>query len=483
MILRRFYDDRLAQASFLVGCARTGDAIVIDPNRDIEQYLQAAQAERLRISGVTETHIHADFVSGTLELADATRARIYVSDEGGPDWKYGFANDPGVIPVRNGSQIRAGNVRLDVMATPGHTPEHIAFVLTDEAAVDEPIGIFTGDFVFVGDVGRPDLLERVVHVSGSMEQGARALFNSLERLRQMPGHLMLWPGHGAGSACGKSLGGLPVTTLAYERVTNWALRCKDVGDFLGQVLAGQPDPPPYFRQMKRLNQQGPPLLGGFRVPPRIDGVRVPDLVDAGALVVDTRPSAEHAEGAIPGALHIPLNSAFTTWAGWLLPYDRPIHLIAPSEPAVRTAVRELAMIGLDRVDSWAGPDALEAWVRQRGPLERLTQVAAPDAWARVQRGEWLLLDVRAANEYGAGHVPLAKHVPLGELPARAADLPRDRPIAVACGSGARSPIALSVLRRAGHRSLVDVREGFDGHTKAGLPVERGSVGAYVAPIP
>ena len=384
-----------------------------------------------------------------------------------------------MVPVRNGSRINAGTVRLDVMATPGHTPEHLAFVLTDEAATDQPMGIFTGDFVFVGDVGRPDLLERVVHVSGSMEQGARALFNSLERLRQMPGHLMLWPGHGAGSACGKNLGGVPVTTLAYERLTNWALRCEDVGEFMTQVLSGQPDPPPYFKQMKRLNQKGPPDLGGFRVPPRIDGVRLPDLIEAGALVVDIRPSVENAEGAIPGALHIPHNRAFTNWAGWLLPYDRPVHLLAASEAEVRGAVRDLAMIGLDRVDSWVGSDGLEAWVRSRGPLERPTQSKAADAWARVQRGEWLLLDVRAASEYTMGHVPLAMHIPLGELAARAGELPRERPIAVACASGSRSPIAWSVLRRAGHRSLVHVQDGIDAHVAAGLPIERGAFGAFV----
>ena len=200
MILKRFYDEKLAQTSYLIGCAATGDALIVDPNRDVDQYIRTAEAEGVEITHVTETHIHADFVSGARELAERTGARLYLSDEGDADWKYAFAKDAGARLVRDGDRLMVGNVRLEVVHTPGHTPEHISFVVTDTPAGAGPWGILTGDFVFVGDVGRPDLLEKAAGVKGAMEAGARTLFRSLDRFRALPDHLQVWPGHGAGSA-------------------------------------------------------------------------------------------------------------------------------------------------------------------------------------------------------------------------------------------------------------------------------------------
>src|SRR4051812_1635707 len=214
MILKRFYDEKLAHASWLVGCAATGEALVVDPNRDVEPYVDAAAREGLRITHVAETHIHADFVSGTRELAQRTGATPYLSGEGGDDWRYAWADGDGAELVMDGSRFMVGNVRVDVMHTPGHTPEHVCFVVTDTAGADRPMGVFTGDFVFVGDVGRPDLLERAVHRAGTMEAGARTLFRSLARFKAaLPEWVQLWPAHGAGSACGKALGAVPQTTL------------------------------------------------------------------------------------------------------------------------------------------------------------------------------------------------------------------------------------------------------------------------------
>lgn len=477
MILKRFYDDKLAQASFLIGCAQTGEALVLDPNRDVEQYVRAAAAERLRIVAVTETHIHADFVSGARELAERTGARLYLSDEGDADWKYAFASQPNVTLVRDGDAIRIGRVRLDVMRTPGHTPEHIAFALTDEPASAEPLAVFTGDFVFVGEVGRPDLLERAANRTGTMEKGAHALFASLQRFKGLPGHLMLWPGHGAGSACGKSLGGLPATTLEYERHTNWGLRQGDEASFVREVLEGQPEPPAYFKEMKRINQQGPPPLGGFRDPPAVAAARIIETIERGEFIVDLRPTAEFAAGAIAGTLHIPMGPLFTTWSGWLLPYDRPSFLLASRIEDVRAAVRDLAMIGIDRVAGWFGADALAAWTATGRPLVTLPSMSASDAFARHAAGQITLLDVRGANEYATGHVAGVVHVPLGELGVRAGTLDRGRPIAVHCEGGTRSPIAASILRRAGLANVIDVPGGFSEHTRAGLPVETGAVPA------
>ena len=243
MLLERFYDDKLAQASYLVGCAATGEALVIDPHRDVAQYVRAAEAEGLRITHVTETHIHADFVSGSRELAQRTGATLLLSAEGGSDWQYAFAREAGAVLLRDNDVFRVGNIAVRVLHTPGHTPEHLSFMITDTASTDRPMGVFTGDFVFVGDVGRPDLLERAAKMRGTMEVGARALYRSLQAFKRLPDYLQLWPGHGAGSACGKSLGAVPSTTVGYERIANWGFADMTEDRFVEAVLAGQPEPP------------------------------------------------------------------------------------------------------------------------------------------------------------------------------------------------------------------------------------------------
>lgn len=449
VILKRFYDDNLAQASYLVGCPGAGEACVIDPNRDVAAYMAAAAQEGLRITAVTETHIHADYLSGSRELAALTGAKLYLSDEGDADWKYAFAHEPNVALVRHGDSFRVGGVRLDVVKTPGHTPEHISFLVTDEPSSPVPLGAFTGDFVFVGDVGRPDLLENAAGIKGTMEPGARALFQSIQEFAKNPDHLLLWPAHGSGSACGKSLGGVPVTSLGYERAANWAFGAKSEDSFVREVLMGQPDPPKYFAEMKRLNKLGPALLNGFRVPARHqDGARLTDLAKQ-ATVLDVRPSPESLAAPVPGAVHVPLNRGFTNWAGWFVPYDTDIWIVAESEDDVRTAVRNLAMIGLDQVAGWFGPDAAASVAG--------APVRSIDASGLSSR---FVLDVRSDSEWNEGHRHDAVHIPLGRLPERAHELPRDRDIAVHCASGARSPIAVSVLAKLGFTRLADVSEGY-----------------------
>src|SRR5688500_10728361 len=339
MILRRLYDDKLAQAGYLVGCSATGEALVVDPNRDVERYVAAARSEGLRVTHVTETHIHADFVSGSRELARAAGARLYLSGEGGEDWSYAFAEESGATLLRDGDSFRVGNVRIDVLHTPGHTPEHLAFVVTDTAAADAPMGVLTGDFVFVGDVGRPDLLEKAAHVAGSMERGARDLFRSLRRFESiLPDYVQLWPGHGAGSACGKALGAVPQTTLGYEKLFNWGLRHTSEDAFAAEVLSGQPAPPIYFAQMKRVNRDGPRPLGGFRRPTRVPDSRLDHLMGDDRVVVDTRPAAQWLRQHIPGTLNVPLGKSFATWAGSVIPFDHPFVLLV-DEPQLEGAVR------------------------------------------------------------------------------------------------------------------------------------------------
>ena len=460
MFLRRFYDDGLAQASWMIGCQKTGDAIVIDANRDIRQYLEAAAAEKLRITQVTETHIHADFVSGTRELARATGATLLLSAEGGSDWQYAFAATDGARLLRDGDVITVGNIRIAVLHTPGHTPEHLSFLVTDTAAASEPIGIVTGDFVFVGDVGRPDLLEKAAKVANTMEAGARQLFHSLERFRALPDFVQVWPGHGAGSACGKALGAIPTSTVGYEKRFNWGVATTDEATFVRMVLEGQPEPPLYFAEMKRINRDGPTILGGFPSPAAGDRDALERALASGTVVIDTRPAAVFGAGHVPGTLNIPLNKSFSTWAGWLVSYDVDIHLIADDERTVATAVRELAMIGLDRVTGWYATAVVTAW-RDAGRHLGTIATLEPAALApRLAAGDVTLVDVRNRSEWEAGHLPHALHIPLGHLAARLAEIPRDRPIVVQCQSGARSAIAASHLQRLGVVDVHDLLGGF-----------------------
>ncbi len=467
MIVNRFYEPAIAQASYLIGCAATGEAIVIDPTRDIAPYLAAAAREKLVIRYVTETHIHADFASGTRELAHATGATMLLSDEGDADWKYAFGAEGRLL--HHGDRITIGNIHVDVVHTPGHTPEHLTFLITDGAAADRPIAAATGDFLFVGDVGRPDLLERAAGFEGTMEKGARTLWRTMRAFDQHEDWLQIWPGHGAGSACGKGISAVPYSTLGYERRFNWAYTVKTEDDFVAAVLEGQPDPPLYFAKMKALNKRGPDLRP-TAPPPRLDGDRLAALTASGAMVVDTRPAEAFAEGHLAGTLNIPAGGSFVTWAGWLLPYDRDLYLITRDGSAedVAELTRQLALIGLDRVAGIADTAAMTA--AAGGALATIPQVTPDTLASDLAAGAVQVVDVRAVNEWREGHIAGARHVPLGRLPARLADIPADRPVVVQCKSGGRSAIAASLLRRLGRQDVLNLTGGVEAWVAAGQPV-------------
>jgi len=474
VLLRRFYDEGLAQASYLIGCQVTGEALVVDPNRDIEQYIAAAVAEGLRIAHVTETHIHADFVSGSRELAQRTGATLYLSDEGGPAWRYDYATQAGAVLLKDGSRLQIGKVAIEALHTPGHTPEHLAFLVTDTTAASAPLGVLSGDFVFVADVGRPDLLERAANYRGTMEQGARQLFQSLQRFKRFPDYIQIWPGHGAGSACGKALGTMPHSTLGYERLANWAFGITEEESFVAAVLDGQPDPPKYFAEMKRINKEGPRVLGGLGRPRRIPASRVGELVAAGTLVVDTRPAADFAAAHIPGTINIPLNRAFTTWAGWLVHYDREFYLMIDSarDEAVETAVRGLTMIGLDQVAGHVdATETLEAWRAAGGTLSVTPQMTVAELRERLGGDAVTVLDVRGRAEWEAGHLPGVSNIPLGLLPDRLDELPARGLIVLHCETASRSAIAASLLEAQGRRDIANLKGGFTAWRQAGYPIE------------
>ncbi len=474
MLLKLMYDPKLAQASYLVGCQRTGEAIVIDPNRDAQQYLDAAAAEGLTIRHVTETHIHADYLSGTRELLRrATGATAWLSAEGGADWQYGWASDPGVRLVRDGDVIQVGNVRLAVIHTPGHTPEHLAFELTDGAATDRAMGVFTGDFIFVGDVGRPDLLERAAHVAGTMEAGARTLYRALEAFKRRPDWLQLWPGHGAGSACGKALGAVPSSTLGYERFANWGLADTTEAAFVTAVLEGQPEPPHYFAHMKRLNRDGPPVLGMLPRPVRLEAATLPRVLAGGACVVDTRGTKVFAAGHAAGTINVPLGRSFPTYAGWMIPFGEPFYLVVDdARPgAAEEALRDLALIGMDTCAGVFGLDALAAAGVTRGTIP---QIGPADLARRLEGGGVSVIDVRGASEWAEGHVPLARNLHYGSIGARAGELPRDGALVLHCETGSRSAIAASRLAALGFRNVFNLAGGLDAWRAAGLPAEAGA---------
>jgi len=461
MIVRRVHDQQLAQTSYLIGCSATRSAIVVDPNRDADMYVMAAAAAGLTITHVTETHIHADFVSGTQELVARTGAQMLLSGEGPPEWRYAFAAADGATILHDGDMFDVGRIRITARHTPGHTPEHLSFLVKDLDTADEPVSILTGDFVFVNDVGRPDLLERAANQVGTSEASARQLFASLGRIRKLPDYLQIWPGHGAGSACGKALGDMPSSTVGYERISNWALEERDVDAFVDRVLEGQSDPPAYFGRMKQINRDGPPVLGQRGDPPSPAPESLAELGVAGALVVDIRAPDRFARAHIPGTLNIPWGNSFTTLAGSLLPYDHDLYLLGDNRADTLAASRALTLIGLDLIAGIFNEDACIAWLDGGRALGRIRQFTPELLLEQADAGSVMVVDVRSTSEWNSGHHPDAHHIPLGELPRALATLPRDRPIAVYCQGGTRSAVASSLLSAASIEA-VNVPRGWIG---------------------
>jgi hydroxyacylglutathione hydrolase len=467
VILRHLYHNDLAQASYLVGCAATGEALVVDPNRDIQQYIDLATREGLQITKVTETHIHADYVSGARELAEVTGAQLFLSKEGTEDWQYGFAQDSGALLIGEGDVITVGNIRVDVLHTPGHTPEHISFLVTDTAGADKPMGIFTGDFVFVGDVGRPDLLEKAAGFANTMEDGARQLFHSLERFKQLEDYVQIWPGHGAGSPCGKALGAVPQSTLGYERLFNPALQFDAEQDFVDFILDAQPEPPVYFKQMKHVNKVGPALIRELGTPIQVGLDAIDPALTAGQPIADLRPADQFARGYIPGSINIAWSKGFVTWAGWLLPFDRPFHVIADPQH-IDEITQELRMIGLDTLEYFWAPSIIEEWKAAGHELGTIQQVTVEEL-ERI--GDYQVVDVRGESEYKEGHIPGSRNIYVGYIGEKIDQVPSDKPVVFQCQTGRRSAIAASVAAAHGRNDIYNLVGGFSAWEEQGCPVE------------
>lgn len=450
MFLRQIFDPELAQYAYILGCQRTGEALVIDPERDIDRYVDIANEEGLRIVAATETHIHADFLSGLREFAEQHQVKLYLSDEGDADWKYRWAegSDYDVHFLRDNDEFMIGNIRVQALHTPGHTPEHISFLVTDMGGgATEPIGIASGDFVFVGDLGRPDLLETAAGVTGAREPSARRLFASTRRFLELPDHVQVWPGHGAGSACGKALGAVPMSTVGYERKFNAALSFDTEERFVGSILDGQPEPPLYFARMKDLNKNGVPVLGALPTP---QAYELHELVQRGAsegaVIIDTRADrAEFMAGHVAGSLFAPLGINFPMVVGSYVDPATEIYLIADSED-VELAVRTLVRIGYDNIAGFTPTSALTDSALAESTVPRV-EFETVDPMVDTDR--WTVLDVRGAAEFSAGHVPGAINVAHTRLAARLDEVPRDKPVMAYCRSGNRAAIATALLAREG----------------------------------
>ena len=465
MYFERIYEKGLAQASYFIGCQATKEAIVIDPKRDIDTYLEIAERENLRITHITETHIHADFLSGSLELADATDAKIYLSSEGGIDWQYQFDH----IGLRDGDEIKIGNIKFQVMHTPGHTPEHLSFILTDTPASSKPVMIFTGDFVFVGDVGRPDLLEKAAGIEGTMIKGAREMFQSLMKFKSLPDHLQVWPAHGAGSVCGKALGAVPGSTVGYEKLSNWALKIEDEDTFIQSLLEGQPEPPKYFAMMKHLNKVGPKILGSVPHPARLSVNKFKEAVTKGCSIVDTRDRLSYAGGHIPGSLNIQDNSSFSTWVGWMLDYEKPFILIAP-ENRIQALNRALIRIGMDNLAGYL-PD-IDKLENTGINLEILKQINPYEFQENIF--DFKVIDVRSYTEYNLERIPDAINIHAGYLEKNLNKISPDDKLVVYCTSGDRSSIAASYLLRLGYKNVTNLSGGINNWIQTGLKIQKES---------
>jgi hydroxyacylglutathione hydrolase len=448
--------DGLAHLSYLVGDRSSGQAAVIDPRRDVDIYLELARKHRLTITYAVETHIHADFVSGSRELAARTRtAKVLVSVEGGA--RYGFPHEP----LRHGSRVELGLVTLTAIHTPGHTPEHLAYLAT---ARENPWGFFSGDFLFADSVGRPDLL------GAAQTPGlARALFHSLRTaLAPLPDAVPLYPAHGAGSPCGANICDRQ-STVGHERRHNPALQFTNESAFIDWVLRTAPPMPHYYPRMKRINAQGPEVLGGL---PPVEWLE-PEafrrrLAEGDVQLIDNRTMRDFGKSHIAKAWNLGPRAELSLWAGWMLDPARPIALVLPRDGDLPEVLRQFLRVGFTH---FAGclRGGMNAWVTAGLPVEGLAQLPAPELNARLPPRDFELLDVRTPGEWDQGHLPGARYLFLGELPGKLQELNRDQPVVVYCASGYRSSLAASILRAGGFTAVANVPGGYQAWTAAGLP--------------
>jgi hydroxyacylglutathione hydrolase len=448
MFFQHVYDKTLAQASYFIGCQKAGVAAVIDPKRDIDTYLEIAKQNNMQITHIFETHIHADFLTGSRELAAVTGAKMYLSDEGGPGWEYEFAHEG----MKHNTEVMIGNLKIQVLHTPGHTPESISFLLTDTPASKEPVMLFTGDFVFVGMVGTQD-------------KGAEQMYQSINLFSALPDFLQVWPGHGAGSACGKALGAVPSTTVGYEKKRNWAFQYgADKAGFVQFLLTDQPEPPKYFAKMKELNKVNRPLLTEVPKIKEMSGAELKSATDKGIKLIDTRNKLDFQNGFIPGSINIQGNNSFATWMGWFVSYDEKFILIA--EPnQMDDLTRKLMRIGLDNIYGFV--DASKVAQVYAGNLSKSNMVTLDTVKANKDAE---IIDIRGVAEFNSGHIAGAKNVFVGTLLQNLDKVPKDKPVIMHCQGGDRAAIGYSLLVKEGYSNIMNYSGGINEWVKEQQPI-------------
>ncbi|MCA9935520.1 MAG: MBL fold metallo-hydrolase [Ardenticatenaceae bacterium] len=464
MFNQQFFIEGLGCASYLIGCESQGVAAVIDPDRDVQKYLDTAQERGLQITHIIETHLHADHVSGNTDLARRTGAKIYVHDAAGA----AFADET----LQDGDSIKLGNVRLDVMHTPGHTPESITLLVSDTTRSEEPWLAFTGDTLFVGDIGRPDLvgLEAARQLAGDMHD---SLFH---KLLQQDDSLLILPGHGAGSLCGKSIGSMKSTTLGYERRFNPALAPRSRDEFVDYDINNLPEQPGNHSLIKKLNRQGPTPLGAVAANALTVEESLPHF-QRGAAMLDLRSKAEFVQRHVPGAVHLEADNQLSNRIGYVLPPHIPIVLVVADEAQYREAVYSLARVGYEKVLGYLA-DSLEAWEALGLPVTSgdIQDIDAHELNNLITNGNGdrpVVVDVRESWEFQSGHIPDALSIPLGQISARLGEIEKNgRPIAVVCATGNRSQSAAALLGRNGYETVYNLVGGTSGWMMAGLPISR-----------
>jgi len=462
MYFEQFYLGCLAHASYML--ASEGEAVVVDPQRDVDLYLKAATEHKVKIAHIFETHLHADFVSGHKELAARTGAKIYIGASAGAKFPH--------VDVQDGFELQVGKVHLKALETPGHTEESICLVVTDQEqdTAKSPWAVLTGDTLFIGDVGRPDLSKKHTPV-----ELAGMLYDSLhDKLLKLPDHVLVYPAHGAGSLCGRNMRAERSSTIGTERLTNYALQIKSKQEFVRQLTANLPARPEYFLQDAEINRTGASALSDLPELPPVAPVELKSMLEDDVLALDVRPGEEFASGHVPGSINIPLSGQFASWAGTVLGLSaRPV-LIAASPEQLAEARLRLARVGIEDARGHLR-DGVAAWQLAGFALATISQITAQTLSEQLKQHTSQVLDVRREPEWQAGHIESATWWPLDNFKISPPEIDHDAPIAVHCKGGYRSMIACSLLQRAGFRNITNVTGGFDAWQEAKFPVQSETV--------
>jgi hydroxyacylglutathione hydrolase len=454
MYFEQFYLGCLAHASYMF--ASQNEAVVVDPQRDVELYLKAAEEHDCTVRHIFETHLHADFVSGHKELAARTGARIYIGAQAEATFPH--------VPVRDGFELKVGKASIKVLETPGHTPESVCLVITDLEKSPQPWAVLTGDTLFLGDVGRPDLSKK----HGPREL-AGMLYDSLhEKLLRLADGVLVYPAHGAGSLCGRNMRAERSSTIGTERLTNYALQIGSREEFISQLTTHLPTRPEYFQQDAEINRAGASALADLPPLQAIEPRELKGMLDDGEVVLDVRPGEEFAAAHVPGSVNIALSGQFASWAGTVLGLAAHPVLIAASEEQLSEARVRLARVGIEALDGYLH-GGVAAWKQAGLPLASVSEVSVKDLDGKLKSGAFQILDVRREPEWEAGHISSAIWWPLDNFRVSPPEVDREAPLAVHCKSGYRSMIACSLLLRAGFRNVTNVVGGFDAWQQANLP--------------